>query len=448
VDRLATIADLAAGIRDRRVSPTELVEKCLLQIERSEPELRAWVIVDAAGARQRAGELTDQAARGELLGPLHGIPVGIKDIIDVAGWPTRAGSPLRAAHVAGQDAVVVARLRDAGAIVLGKTVTTEFAWIDPPPTRNPINAARTPGGSSSGSAVAVASEMCVAALGSQTGGSIVRPASYCGVCGLKPTFGRVSRKGVVPLSPSLDHVGPIGRCVGDLAVMLSVIAGHDPDDPFSVDRPSDDYSRELDRTAPPKLGWVEDFFAERASDEVRSVTRAAMERIQNAGASVITIPLPKSFSEVHAMHRRIMAFEAAREHGDLFRQHADQFGRHIAALLQEGRQIAQHDYQAARDHQQRFQADIEPHFMSVEALVMPATDTTAPADLSTTGNPAFQSPWSYAGVPVVSIPCDTAPDGLPCALQLVGPKWSEANLLAIAAWCQQTLSRSRAPHGT
>ena len=238
MDAFPPIAELVCKIRDKRLTPRELVDACLKRIERVEPDVRAWVSVDAEGARRRADELTELAARGEILGPLHGIPIGIKDIIDVAGWPTRAGSPLRDGHLAREDAAVVARLRNAGAIILGKTVTTEFAWIDPPPTRNPWDATRTPGGSSSGSAAAVASGMCVAAIGSQTGGSIIRPASYCGVCGLKPTFGVVSRVGVLPLSISLDHVGPIARCVDDLAVVFGVIADPDPVSPRPVNEKS------------------------------------------------------------------------------------------------------------------------------------------------------------------------------------------------------------------
>ena len=430
MDEMAPIAELVSRIRDRQLTPRELVDLCLAQIERLEPDVRAWVSVDAPGARRRADELTELAARGEWVGPLHGIPIGIKDIIDVAGWPTRAGSPLRDEHVAREDASVVARLRDAGAIILGKTVTTQFAWIDPPPTRNPWNHERSPGGSSSGSAAAVASGMCVAAIGSQTGGSIVRPASYCGICGLKPTFDRVSRHGVLPLSGSLDHVGVIGRCVEDLAAMFGPIVDQDHGSP-RID------SEKIRMS--PLLGRVDQFFFERASDDVRTVTFNAIQRLQNAGANVAAVRLPDSFAEVHATHRRIMAYQAAREHGELYRRHSEQFGRHITSLLQEGMAIADRDYQAALDHQRRFSAQIRDLVSSFDALVIPATDTTAPADLTSTGNPSFQSPFSYAGVPVVSIPCGVASDGLPCALQFVGRHGGETELLDIAAWCERAL---------
>src|SRR5487761_1605570 len=211
---LAASQEIHAG----RLAPLTLVEQCLAAIERFEPQIHAWVLVDESAAREAARRAGDEIAAGRYRGPLHGVPLGIKDIVDVAGWPTRAGSPLRAAHRADHDAAVVARLRAAGAIFLGETVPTEFASFDPPPTRNPFNPLRTPGGSSSGSAAAVATGMCLGALGSQTGGSITRPASYCGVAGCKPTYGRVSLSGIVPLSFHLDHPGPIAKTVADLAV--------------------------------------------------------------------------------------------------------------------------------------------------------------------------------------------------------------------------------------
>src|SRR6266851_1740133 len=210
-----TIYQAADEIRQGRLSPSELLRDCLSQIDRYEPKVQAWVFVDRDRAQAQCEALTLEIERGNYRGPLHGIPLGIKDIFDVFDWPTAAGSPLWKQSIARRDATVVARLRQAGAIFLGKTATTQYASFDPSPTRNPWNPARTPGGSSSGSAAAVACGMCLGALGSQTGGSITRPASYCGVLGCKPTYGRVSTAGVVPLAPSMDHVGPMARCVHD-----------------------------------------------------------------------------------------------------------------------------------------------------------------------------------------------------------------------------------------
>src|SRR6266478_5368146 len=228
---MTMIHQAADEIRQGRLSPTELLDPCLAQIDRHEPRVRAWVFVDRESARAQCEQLTQELSRGQNRGPLHGIPLGIKDIYDVFDWPTAAGSRLWAQSIARRDATVVERLRQAGAVFIGKTVTTQYASFDPPPTRNPWHPGRTPGGSSSGSAAALACGMCLGALGSQTGGSITRPASYCGVAGCKPSYGRVSASGIVPLAPSMDHPGPIARSVRDLAILLQAIAGSDPLDP-------------------------------------------------------------------------------------------------------------------------------------------------------------------------------------------------------------------------
>src|SRR5689334_21462428 len=220
---MTTIHAAAADIRAGRLSPVDLLESCLERIDRYEERIRAWVLVDRDDARAEAKRLADELKRGQYRGPLHGIPIGIKDIFDVFDWPTAAGSRLWANSIARQDATVVRRLREAGAVLVGKTVTTQYASFDPPPTRNPWNPERTPGGSSSGSAAAVAAGMCLGALGSQTGGSITRPASYCGVAGCKPSYGAISLTGIVPLAESMDHPGPIARCAADLAILLGAM---------------------------------------------------------------------------------------------------------------------------------------------------------------------------------------------------------------------------------
>src|SRR5689334_5013727 len=255
---MTTIHAAAADIRAGRLSPVDLLESCLERIDRYEERIRAWVLVDRDDARAEAKRLADELKRGQYRGPLHGIPIGIKDIFDVFDWPTAAGSKLWANSIARQDATVVRKLREAGAVFVGKTVTTQYASFDPPPTRNPWNAERTPGGSSSGSAAAVACGMCLGATASQTGGSITRPASYCGVAGCKPSFGRVSCHGVVPLAHSMDHPGPIARDVRDLAIMLTAMTTglyNLPDAPGRVPRPA--------------IGRLHGLFDDRASESVR-----------------------------------------------------------------------------------------------------------------------------------------------------------------------------------
>jgi Asp-tRNA(Asn)/Glu-tRNA(Gln) amidotransferase A subunit family amidase len=441
---LTTIHEAAEQLRAGRTSSLALVEACLAKIDHFEERVRAWVLVDAQGARERARLLDAELASGHPRGPLHGVPIGIKDIIDVEGWPTLAGSRLRIGNVAAHDAPVVARLRAAGAVILGKTVTTEFASFDPPPTRNPWNLERTPAGSSSGSCAALALGMCVAAMGSQTGGSITRPAAYCGVAGCKPSYGRVSLCGIVPLAFHLDHPGPLARDVTDLAIMLSVIAGYDANDPASVAVPSDDYSAEPARRSPPRLALLTGFFADAASPGVRQSVDAIVAKLRSAGASIAEIPPPASFADVIVNHRRIMAVEAATYHRSNFPARRAEYGRQIAALMDEALVTPAIDYAEALAHRERFKRDIEALVAGYDGLLTPATTTTAPTP-ETTGDPRFNAPWSYVGLPTVCFPCDVAGDGLPLGLQLIGRRWGEGPLLATARWCEQQIGFDAQP---
>ncbi|MHC4401174.1 MAG: amidase [Planctomycetota bacterium] len=431
---LISIPEAARRIRKGRLRPLDLVERCLARIEELDRRVRAWVVVDEEAARRAAGRLEEDLARGHDRGPLHGIPVGIKDIVDVAGLPTRAGSPLTDTRNKPADAPLVAALRQAGAVILGKTVTCQFACFDPSPTRNPWHPdlRHTPGGSSSGSAVAVALGMCLGAIGTQTGGSLVRPASYCGVAALKPTFSRIPTEGVMPVSHHLDHPGPIARTAGDLACLLEPLL--DDADPEGLSP----------QAGPPRLGFVEDFFIEEADGPIRTATETALGALRQGGAKTEPVALPRDFADVHRMHRTIMAVEAATVHRGRFPARRGAYGPAIAGLLDEGLAASAVDYAEALAHQRKFRRRIAAIFEPFDALVMPATDTTAPASLETTGNPRFQSPWSYAGVPVVSIPCGLA-EGMPAALQLVGRHGTDGSLLRVAQWCERRLGFGELP---
>src|SRR5882724_7186803 len=274
--------DAARAIREKVLSPVDLVEALLERIERIDGRLQAWVLVDHDGARRAARQAADEAARGTFRGPLHGVPFGAKDIFYSAGLRTEVGSKTMAGFVPDHDATSVARLKAAGAILLGKLHTTEFATSDPAPTRNPWNVACTPGGSSSGSAAAVAARMVPLALGTQTIGSNVRPASYCGLVGLKPTFGRISTRGVMPLSYSQDHVGLMARTVEDIALSLGVAAGHDRDDPSSSRTPVPDYLAAITHRRAPRIGVLRELY-EVATPEVAGITGQAVNRLARAG---------------------------------------------------------------------------------------------------------------------------------------------------------------------
>lgn len=433
----------SAALQTGEITPLELVERCLATIERHEPVTAAWVLVDADSARRQAVELGEELRQGRRRGPLHGLPIGVKDIIDVAGWPTRAGSPLRVRHVAERDATVVARLRAAGAILLGKTVTTELACFDPPPTRNPWNPARTPGGSSSGSAAAVALGMCPAALGSQTGGSITRPATYCGIAGCKPSFGRVSRAGVVPVSEHLDHVGPMAARVSDLATMLSAMSGPDPLDPATLEQPPLALPLPLAAGSPPVLAVPKEFLVWADAEASREFARAC-NVLRSAGATIREISQPPDFGPLHSHHRRIMAAEAAHLHRRDFAAHRDLYGPKLAGLLDEGLAVRPDQLHESLAHQACARAAADDLLHVHPLLLTPATSTAAPG-IESTGDPVMNSPWSYLGLPTVSLPSGLSTDGLPLGLQLVGPRYGEAELLPAALWCESVLQFRLAP---
>ncbi|HEY7153695.1 MAG TPA: amidase, partial [Gemmataceae bacterium] len=379
------------------------------------------------GALARAEECAVEIQRGQWRGPLHGIPIGIKDIFDVFDWPTAAGSRLWKNSIARRDAVVVRRLRQAGTVFLGKTVTTQYASFDPPPTRNPWDLTRTPGGSSSGSAAALACGMCLGALGSQTGGSIARPASYCGVAGFKPSFGHVSAQGVLPLAPSLDHPGPLARCVRDLEILLLAMAdgGWPTGDGGTV-------------TRRPVFGRLRGLFEQKADPVVTKMMDEVADKLRQRGAVVEDVSLPASFAEVLPRHRTVMAVEAAAFHQERLRRHPDDYDPRIRGLIEEGLKCPAPEYARCKRHQQQLRREMECCFDSVEVLLTPATTGPAP-DASSTGDPSFNSPWSYTGFPTISFPTCRSPDGLPLAIQLAGRPWGERELFHVAVWCEDAL---------
>jgi aspartyl-tRNA(Asn)/glutamyl-tRNA(Gln) amidotransferase subunit A len=437
-DESETIFGAAQALKQGQTTSQVLVERCLDCVEEWEPRVHAWVSVDRDGARLHAQQLDEERRAGRWRGPLHGIPLGIKDIIDMEGLPTGAGSERMAQTVATADATIVRKLRDAGAILLGKTVTTQFACFDPPSTRNPWNIDRTPGGSSSGSAAAVATGMCLGAIGSQTGGSITRPAAYCGVAGCKPSYGRVSLVGIVPVAPSLDHPGPIARCVCDLALLLDAVSGHDPADLHSsmtTSAPLDWFPEAPRIASPPKLARLRGFFESGADLPMRAAFETALAQFQSRGATLTEAALPPSFADLHRQHRLIVQYELASRHRTRFQQFRDDYLPGLAALIEEGLGLSESAYRDARQHQMQAWEEVETIFGEADVAVCPAAPGPAP-DLSTTGDPSFNSPWSYTGLPTVSFPIGLTQDGLPLGIQLVGRRFDERRLFQTALWCE------------
>ena len=427
------LASLSAGraatlIADRSLSAVDLLESCLARIAAREADVHAWVRVDDAGARAVARERHAEARAGRLRGPLHGVPVGIKDIIHVAGLTTTCGAA-PAFHVAAtEDATAVARLRAAGAIILGKAHTTEFAYFEPGPTRNPWNTAHTPGGSSSGSAAAVAARMTPLALGTQTVGSVLRPAAYCGVVGFKGTHGLIPTEGVVPLAWSLDHVGVFARAVADVALTAGVLAG-----------------RALAGTAsrPPRLALAAEL-VDRATPETAAEVRAAADRFARAGATIEEVKLPAAFAGVHAAGREVLEVEAAAYHEDLYRAHAAAYRPRTRELIAGGLARPAVAYARAQRARLAFREEVMPLLAAHDALLAPTAPAPAPEGLAT-GDPWFCAPWSFAGAPACSLPSGVSAAGLPHAVQLVAAAERDAELLVVAAWCERVLDFKRSP---
>ena len=423
------VIEAAGAIRRGETTSTELVEACLARIASTDEALQAWVTVDIEGATASARSRDDDIHAGRPVGPLHGVPLGIKDIIDVAGMTTTAGAAAFAHTHPTRDATLVARLRDAGAVIIGKTVATQFAYKDPAPTRNPWSADHTPGGSSSGSAAAVGARQVPGAIGTQTVGSILRPAAYCGIVGLKGDFGQVPLDGVVPLAPSFDHAGPITRSVADAALLLGVLAGG-PVDIETTDRPRLAVSRELLDLAEPTL---------------RGHLETVMTRLADAGATLVEVALPTSFAGIVAAGRLILEAEAAAYHESMFAQHAGDYGPGIAELITAGLARRATELVQAERARAAFRDAMVPILGTVDALLSPVAPGPAPRRSEGTGDFSLCAPWSFIGVPAISLPTGLNEGGLPLAMQLVGGPGGLARLLGAAAWTERVIGFATRP---
>lgn len=432
-----TIAGVGRALREGRTTCVEILNGCLAQVDEWEPKVHAWVVLDREGSLKQAHALEGELKAGKDRGPLHGIPIGIKDIIDVAGLPTACGSKRWAEKIASADAEVVAQLREAGAVIMGKTVTTPYASFDPSITRNPWNLDRTPGGSSSGSSAAVATGMCLGAVGSQTGGSITRPASFCGVAGMKPTLHAISSLGVFPLAESMDHVGLIARTVDDLRLLFREVGSS----PFVETMRSEGPPL---REGPPRLGRLRGYFDRRADPVVRSALEQAVRDLEKQGATVVELDDPVDFDQTFADHGKVVIVEASVIHSGWLEDFPDDYPPRIRAQILEGRSLTAVDCLRAmslKGKRARLILDTLER-ENLDALITPATVTTAP-DLSSTGDPAFNAPWSYTGLPTVSFPIGLAADGFPIATQLVGGVYRDQELLVVAEWCEQAIRTAR-----
>jgi len=427
-------SDATRAIRDGALSSEELVAACLARVREADAGVEAWAFLDPEHALSQARALDKHRRDGGALGPLHGVPVGIKDIFDTSDMPTEDGTPLHAGRAPVDDATVVARLRAAGAVIMGKTVTTELAYFSPAKTRNPHNPEHTPGGSSSGSAAAVASGMVPLAVGSQTNGSVVRPAAYCGTYGFKPTHGRISRHGVLKLSRTLDHVGVFARSIEDIAIVCEVLVAwdeHDPDTRLTARVPFVATAAE-EPPMPPRLAFVRTPMWAETEPETRE---AFEELVAHLGDQVHEFPLPESARDALEWHRTIMEAEMAANLAVEYEKGRDRLSEQMRALLERGRAGTAFDYQAVLARIPRLIEGLEQVFDHYDAILTPSASGTAPLrSQQSTGSPMFCTLWTLTGMPALSVPLMKGANGLPIGVQLVGRRNDDARLLRTARW--------------
>ncbi len=439
-----TIHTATRKMREGSLTAQALVESCLERIHQREEIIHAWVQVYEKEALAEARRCDEDASNGKWRGSLHGIPIGVKDIIDAKGMWTRAGTSTYPARVAEVDAVSVHMAKVAGAIILGKTETTPFANNDPAITRNPWNPEHTPGGSSSGSAAAVADRMCLAALGTQTGGSLLRPAAYTGIVGFKPTYGYISNEGVMPNSWSFDTVGVHARCVADVEILWPSLREENPQ-PFARIPQAIHAPPQREPGSPPRLGYIRDFFEKETSPEVLRNLKQAMEAFEKAGAEIEELKLPETFHLLIEGWNTIKFAELAAYHRSLFETHGEHFPPKIKARIEKGLAVPGYRYVEAIRHRLSFQEQMSEMLSSVDAAMMPIAASTAPKGLASTGSSIFNRPWTFTGFPALSIPSGLDDSGLPFAIQMAALPMAESRLLAVASWCESVLAFNCSP---
>jgi len=450
------IHQLAPLLQKKEISPVELFNEAIERIHQLQPKLNSFITVTEEEGRKAATEAESEIRKGQYRGPLHGIPISIKDLFATRGVRTTAGSKVLAQWVPDYDATAVARLHQAGMVLVGKTHMHEFAYgvtSDNPhygPARNPWDPTRVPGGSSGGSAAAVASSQCTASLGSDSGGSIRTPAAVCGVVGLKPTYGRVSRYGAIPLAWSLDHVGPLTKSVEDAAIMLSAIAGPDPKDPSASSRPLPDYRQEMRGSIRGlRLGVPRQYFFEHVDPEIQKLVSAAIHQLESMGATLVEVDIP-DLENCSAMEAHITLAEATSYHEPYLKRQADDYGPGVRTNLEAGRYLLATDYVKSQRARTLLQRNFNQAFKHADVIVSPTLPALPPLVGEVwvqSGNLRehvidaflrFNIPFDLTGFPAISIPCGLGSTGLPIGLQIAGKAFDETTVLRVANAYEQS----------
>jgi Asp-tRNA(Asn)/Glu-tRNA(Gln) amidotransferase A subunit family amidase len=414
--------EAAKRLARREITAEALLRDCLARIDARETQVRAWRFL----ARNEALAQARALDRGAVSGPLHGLPVGVKDVFDTHDMPTEYGSPIYAGHRPAADAAVVALTRRAGGVVLGKTVTTEFATFHPGPTRNPHNTAHTPGGSSSGSAASVADFMAALAFGTQTAGSVIRPAAYCGVVGYKPTYNTLPRAGFKNDADSLDTVGVLARTAGDVALFVSALAGRPELNAASA--------------APARVGLCRTYQWDRAQPETVATLERAAAQLSKAGARVIELALPRAFAGLLKAQIAVMWYEVAHNLADEFTRHPEKLSAALRERCEKGFAMAPAEYESAIALGRECRARLAEAFGDCDVLLAPSAPGEAPAGQAT-GDPVMNQVWTFLHTPCITVPAGKGPNGLPVGVQIVGRIGDDARALAAAQWVQALLEK-------
>lgn len=436
-----TATEAVDAIASGKLTSVDLVKSCLAQIDQTDGAIGAWAHLDTDHALTQAADCDRIRKAGLALGPLHGVPVGLKDIIDTADMPTQRGTSIFAGRQPSQDARMVELLRGAGAVIMGKTVTTELAFVHPNQTRNPHNTNHSPGGSSSGSAAAVAAMHVPLAIGTQTNGSVIRPASFCGTFGFKPTRGVISRQGVLQTSVSLDQVGCFGRSLQDVALLVDVIGGYDQRDACSFARPRPAMLAGANADAPvtPEFAWFNLPFNDRLAPDARDGLDAVLDVL---GPQVKRLDPADALSNLVAVQARIHEYEICQHLAETFDAHWDDLSETLKPVLTRGRQISEAEYQDALAVKTSAEAFFANLFTEFDAIIAPSAAGEAPKFGGGTGDPIFCTLWTLAGLPCVTLPLLVGDTGLPIGVQLIGPAEKDNRLLRTARWLQLHLAQA------
>jgi len=420
---------LAEGIRNHAFSAEDVARSCLDRIAQVDGNVQAWTFIDPERVLQQARAADRYQASGVPLGPLHGVPVGVKDIIDTADMPTENGTVLHAGRRPAKDATVVARLRAAGAVIMGKTVTTELATYFPGKTRNPHDPEHTPGGSSSGSAAAVAAGMVPLAVGTQTNGSVIRPAAFCGVVGFKPSYGLINRDGILRQSPALDQVGVFARTPEDAALLAENLC-----DAAALPRWLEGAGAASQRL--PRLAFVKTSIWNRTAFDAREALSGLASRL---GGAVIEVEMPEAASGAWEWQRIVMEAEIAANYDAEWKQGKDRLSDSLGNQIERGRAVTAVDYQHALERITAVNSAFESLYANCDVILTPAVPGTAPRGLDSTGDPAFCTLWTFCGMPALTLPLLRGTNGLPLGVQLVAPRYCDAQLLRAARWLCSTV---------